>query len=106
VLRRRRSAKHLAQSVDRIHFDEAWYGYARFNPMYSHRFAMRGDPAQHPKDGPTVYATHSTHKLLGRALADLIHPHPRRPRRDRSRTLQRSVLLASEHLAVVRADRL
>jgi arginine decarboxylase len=54
----------LAKSVDRIHFDEAWYGYARFNPMYRDRFAMRGDPGSHPKDGPTVFATHSTHKLL------------------------------------------
>lgn len=54
----------LAKSVDRIHFDEAWYGYARFNPMYRDRHAMRNDPASHPKDGPTVFATHSTHKLL------------------------------------------
>jgi arginine decarboxylase len=54
----------LAKSVDRIHFDEAWYGYARFNPMYRDRYAMRGDPATHPNDGPTVFATHSTHKLL------------------------------------------
>ncbi len=54
----------LAKSVDRIHFDEAWYGYARFNPMYRDRYAMRGNPAEHPKDGPTVFATHSTHKLL------------------------------------------
>src|SRR3954464_9738881 len=29
----------LQKSVDRIHFDEAWYGYARFNPMYAQRFA-------------------------------------------------------------------
>ena len=28
------------------------------------RYAMRGDPPTHPKDGPTVFATHSTHKLL------------------------------------------
>jgi arginine decarboxylase len=54
----------LAKSVDRIHFDEAWYGYARFNPMYKDRYAMRGDPSSHAKDGPTVFATHSTHKLL------------------------------------------
>jgi len=54
----------LAKSVDRIHFDEAWYGYARFNPMYRDRYAMRGDPASHSKDAPTVFATHSTHKLL------------------------------------------
>ncbi len=25
---------------------------------------MRDDPGKHPKDGPTVFATHSTHKLL------------------------------------------
>ncbi len=24
----------LGKSVDSIHFDEAWYGYARFNPLY------------------------------------------------------------------------
>ena len=54
----------LAKSVDRIHFDEAWYGYARFNPMYRDRYAMRGNPADHPTDGPTVFATHSTHKCL------------------------------------------
>jgi len=54
----------LAASVDRIHFDEAWYGYARFNDMYRNRYAMRGDPGDHPRDGPTVFATHSTHKLL------------------------------------------
>ncbi|HKV75172.1 MAG TPA: Orn/Lys/Arg decarboxylase N-terminal domain-containing protein [Gemmatimonadales bacterium] len=56
--------KALAKSSDRVHFDEAWYGYARFNPMYRDRHAMRGDPAEHPEDGPTVFATHSTHKLL------------------------------------------
>jgi arginine decarboxylase len=54
----------LAQSVDRIHFDEAWYGYARFNDMYRDRYAMRGNPSDHPAQGPTVFATHSTHKLL------------------------------------------
>jgi arginine decarboxylase len=54
----------LSASVDRIHFDEAWYGYARFNEMYRDRYAMRGDPSSHQADEPTVFATHSTHKLL------------------------------------------
>jgi arginine decarboxylase len=55
----------LAQSSPRVHFDEAWYGYARFNPIYEDHFAMRGDPADHDQEnGPTVFATHSTHKLL------------------------------------------
>ncbi len=64
----------LAKSVDRVHFDEAWYAYARFNPMYRDRHAMRGSPADHPKDGPTVFATHSTHKLLAAlSQTSLIH---------------------------------
>ncbi len=66
----------LAASVDRIHFDEAWYGYARFNPMYRDRYAMRGSPESHPQDGPTVFATHSTHKLLA-ALSQTSYIHIR-----------------------------
>ena len=64
----------LEKSSDRIHFDEAWYGYARFNPMYSDYFAMRGDPAAHR--GPTVFATHSTHKMLA-ALSQASYIHVR-----------------------------
>ncbi len=52
----------LDPSTDRIHFDEAWYAYARFNPLYRDRHAMHGDPKDHK--GPTIFATHSTHKLL------------------------------------------
>ena len=70
----------LEKSVDVIHFDEAWYGYARFNPLYRDRHAMRGDPAQHPADGPTVFATHSTHKLLA-ALSQTSWIHVREGRR-------------------------
>jgi arginine/lysine/ornithine decarboxylase len=54
----------LDSSIDRIHFDEAWYGYARFNPLYKDRFAMYGDPKDYPADKPTIFATTSTHKLL------------------------------------------
>ena len=54
----------LDQSVDRIHFDEAWFGYARFNPIYKDRFGMYGDPKDYPKDKPTIFTTTSTHKLL------------------------------------------
>ena len=38
----KRAQDFLAESSDRIHFDEAWYGYARFNPIYENHFAMRG----------------------------------------------------------------
>ncbi|MEI6292171.1 MAG: Orn/Lys/Arg decarboxylase N-terminal domain-containing protein [Methanomicrobiales archaeon] len=62
----------LGKSVGSIHFDEAWYGYARFNPIYRERFAMR-DGAKNPK-GPTVFATQSTHKLLAAlSQASMVH---------------------------------
>jgi arginine decarboxylase len=67
----------LEKSCDRIHFDEAWYGYARFNPMYEDHFAMRGDPETH--QGPTVFATHSTHKMLA-ALSQSSYIHVRNGR--------------------------
>lgn len=62
----------LSQSVDRIHYDEAWYAYARFNPLYEGRYGMhRG--RRSPTDA-TVTATHSTHKLLAAlSQASMIH---------------------------------
>jgi len=62
----------LGKSVDRIHFDEAWFGYARFNPVYQDRFGMNGDPEEH--HGPTIFTTTSTHKLLAAlSQASFIH---------------------------------
>ncbi len=64
----------LGESVDRLHFDEAWYGYARFNPMYNDRFAMNGDIKAFNRNGPTVFSTQSTHKLLAAfSQASMIH---------------------------------
>lgn len=64
----------LGQSVDRLHFDEAWYGYARFNPMYKDRFAMNGQADSYDRKGPTIFATQSTHKLLAAfSQASMIH---------------------------------
>ena len=68
----RRVEELLDPTVDRIHFDEAWYAYARFNPIYRDRHGMHGDPKEHT--GPTVFATHSTHKLLAAlSQASLLH---------------------------------
>ena len=69
----------LGESVDSIHFDEAWYAYARFNSLYRDRFAMR-DGARASR-GPTVFATQSTHKLLAAlSQASMIHiRHGRAP---------------------------
>jgi arginine/lysine/ornithine decarboxylase len=64
----------LGETVDRLHLDEAWFGYARFNPLYAGRFAMHGDPAAHSADKPTMFATQSTHKLLpALSQASMIH---------------------------------
>ncbi|WP_260854250.1 Orn/Lys/Arg decarboxylase N-terminal domain-containing protein [Paraburkholderia sp. BCC1886] len=64
----------LGQSVDRLHFDEAWFAYARFNPLYRERFAMHGEPCDHGISRPTVFATQSTHKLLAAlSQASMIH---------------------------------
>jgi arginine/lysine/ornithine decarboxylase len=64
----------LGQSVDRLHFDEAWYGYARFNPLYERRFAMHGESKDHDASRPTVFSTQSTHKLLAAlSQASMIH---------------------------------
>jgi arginine decarboxylase len=61
----------LGQSVPRVHFDEAWFAYATFNPLYRDRHAMH---AVRDADGPTVFATQSTHKLLAAfSQASMIH---------------------------------
>lgn len=72
-----RVAELLGPTVDRILFDEAWYAYARFNPIYRDRFAMHDGAAE---GGPTVFATQSTHKLLA-ALSQASFIHVRDGRR-------------------------
>jgi arginine decarboxylase len=71
------TTKLLSQSVDRIHYDEAWYAYARFNPLYEGRYGMhRGHRSP---DDATVTVTHSTHKLLAAlSQASMIHIRPGR----------------------------
>ncbi|WP_250133462.1 hypothetical protein, partial [Escherichia coli] len=43
------------------HFDEAWYAYARFHPLYQSRYAM---DAEETPNRPTLFAVQSTHKML------------------------------------------
>jgi arginine decarboxylase len=74
---------YVGSWVDCMHWDEAWCGYARFNPLYAGRFGMHGDPAQHDPKGPTVFSTHSTHKLLA-ALSQASYIHVREGRRPMS----------------------
>jgi lysine decarboxylase/arginine decarboxylase len=72
----RRVVELLNNSVDRIHFDEAWYGYARFNQMYEDRYGMYGKAEDYPEEAPTIFTTHSTHKLLA-ALSQASYIHIR-----------------------------
>jgi arginine decarboxylase len=64
----------VADQVDALHFDEAWYAYAAFHEFYQGRHAM-GVPRGHPRaDHTLVFATHSTHKLLAAfSQASMIH---------------------------------
>ncbi|MDE3105061.1 MAG: arginine decarboxylase [Acidobacteriota bacterium] len=62
----------LAKSVPRVHFDEAWYAYAKFHEIYKGRYAM-GVPDEMP-DRPTIFAVQSTHKMLAAfSMASMIH---------------------------------
>ncbi len=61
----------LAQSTERVLFDEAWFGYAHFHPLYSSRHAT-GVPRR--PGAPATFATQSTHKLLTAfSQASMIH---------------------------------
>lgn len=76
-------ARALAPSTPRLHFDEAWFAYARFHPLYAGRYGMAVGPDTFPgPDRPTVFSTQSTHKLLA-ALSQsaMVHvkPAPRAP---------------------------
>ncbi|MDD1757166.1 MAG: hypothetical protein LUQ22_00350 [Methanotrichaceae archaeon] len=86
----------LDNSVDRIHFDEAWYGYARFNPLYRDRYGMYGNPADYPKNKPTIFSTTSTHKLLAAlSQASLIHVRDGRDAVDHTRFNESFMMHAS-----------
>ena len=54
--------KQLRKSVDNLHFDEAWYAYARFSPMYENHYGMTD--ADNVADHPPIFCSQSTHKLL------------------------------------------
>ncbi|MCU1720194.1 Orn/Lys/Arg decarboxylase N-terminal domain-containing protein [Pseudomonas sp. 5P_5.1_Bac1] len=61
----------LGNSVDVLHFDEAWYAYAAFHEFFAGRYAMG---TSRGADSPLVFSTHSTHKLLAAfSQASMIH---------------------------------
>ncbi|MFG0721189.1 Orn/Lys/Arg decarboxylase N-terminal domain-containing protein [Pseudomonas sp. GLN_6] len=61
----------LGNSVEVLHFDEAWYAYAAFHEFYAGRYGMG---TARSVDTPLVFTTHSTHKLLAAfSQASMIH---------------------------------
>jgi len=65
-------ATELAVSVPRVHFDEAWYAYAKFHPLYRGRFGM--DVPNDMPNRPLIFAVQSTHKMLAAfSMASMIH---------------------------------
>jgi arginine decarboxylase len=63
----------LGSYSERVLFDEAWFGYAHFHPLYARRHAMGIErrPGQ-----PALFATQSTHKLLTAfSQASMVHLH-------------------------------
>lgn len=61
----------LAQSTQKVLFDEAWFGYAHFHPLYRARHAAG---VHLGSDAPATFATQSTHKLLAAfSQASMIH---------------------------------
>jgi arginine decarboxylase len=64
--------EQLAQSVPRVHFDEAWYAYAKFHQLYKGRYAM-GVPDEMP-NRPAIFAVQSTHKMLAAfSMGSMVH---------------------------------
>ena len=67
-----RVVEQLGESVSRVHFDEAWFAYAKFHPIYRGRYAM-GVPEDMP-DRPTIFSVQSTHKMLAAfSMGSMIH---------------------------------
>jgi len=65
--------KLLGDSVEVLHFDEAWYAYANFHEFYDGYHAIS---SAHPARSPhaITFATQSTHKLLAAlSQASMIH---------------------------------
>ncbi|MFI8481080.1 Orn/Lys/Arg decarboxylase N-terminal domain-containing protein [Pseudomonas sp. NPDC078700] len=61
----------LGDSVEVLHFDEAWFAYAAFHEFYRGRYGMG---TTRTENTPLVFTTHSTHKLLAAfSQASMIH---------------------------------
>ncbi len=63
----------IGDSVEVLHFDEAWYAYANFHEFYDGYHAISSNDPARAKNAVT-FATQSTHKLLAAlSQASMIH---------------------------------
>jgi lysine decarboxylase/arginine decarboxylase len=61
----------LKHNVENLHFDEAWYAYAKFHPIYKNHFGMNNDETE---AHPPIFVSQSTHKLLAAfSQASMLH---------------------------------
>lgn len=67
--------KRGANRVENLHFDEAWYAYAKFHPIYKNHFGMSGPVGNlFGAYRPPIFCSQSTHKLLTAfSQASMIH---------------------------------
>ena len=54
----------LPQWVQRVHFDEAWFAYAAFHPIYRNHFGLIRMETEEDAYRPLIFCSQSTHKLL------------------------------------------
>jgi lysine decarboxylase/arginine decarboxylase len=63
----------LGETTKRVLFDEAWFAYAHFHPLYAGRHAMG---VERHAGQPATFSTQSTHKLLTAfSQASMVHLH-------------------------------
>ncbi len=98
-----RVVEELSKSVPRVHFDEAWYAYAKFHKIYRGRFAM--DVPDDMVERPTIFSVQSTHKMLAAFSIGLNGSYQTQPARPaRLRSVQRVIHDARHHITVLSAD--
>jgi arginine decarboxylase len=83
LLQRRCDQGSLGNSVEVLHFDEAWYAYANFHEFYDGFHGYRSSQPQR-SERRSPFATHSTHKLLAALVAGFDDPRAALPSRQGS----------------------
>jgi lysine decarboxylase/arginine decarboxylase len=53
----------LDGEIENLHFDEAWFAYARFHPLYKGFYGMTPNESE-STDYPPIFTSQSTHKML------------------------------------------